>query len=285
MPIFSPHEVYKLHGAGNDFLFVILLDPAKKADFDSQISVEKRSQWVQKICHPKFGLGTDGLAFIEPSDKFDFQWDFYNSDGSTAEMCGNAARCVSKLVYDLKFTSDQIRFQTIAGEIEAQILSSSEVEVSTTPIPPPDNEFVWSFENQSFRVQLIQTGVPHLVVPLNSDIEWMGGFHKKLALSLRFHPTTGKPGANVTFYKVLNVEDHSIQSVSFERGVEDFTLACGTGVLAAGWHHCQTIGLPQAHIQVPGGELRVDFSENCPKLIGPATYVAQIKMNHSLLKV
>lgn len=285
MPDFSSLQFYKLQGAGNDFLFLILKDPKVKELFDSKISPSQRSDWASKICHPKFGLGTDGIAFVEASDKYDFKWDFYNSDGSSAEMCGNAARCVARLTYDLKLTPANMKFETLAGKIVAQIISTTEVLVETTPIPRPEPEFSWPFEGQHFSVQLLQTGVPHFVVSYAEENEWMGSFQKKLAQSLRFHPTAGPAGANVTFYKVAKKSENTIFSTSFERGVEDFTLACGTGVLASGWHYCKSKNLSQCAVIAPGGQLRVDFSEKSPKLIGPAEHIACFHMNESLLKV
>lgn len=233
----------KVCATGNDFLVVDLLkNPSTKPPSTEEIL---------SICHRQNGFGADGFVILKPHTDHAFQWDFYNSDGSQAEMCGNAARAVARY-YAYTHRVDQFQFLTKIGLIKAQVeqpnLTSGLVHVHlplwkehqhvTTPIP-------FSFVN---------TGVPHAVVDAHqiSDLEEL----KSLALKIKALPQFQAFGVNVTF-KTNRQEKNTIQAITFERGVENFTLSCGTGAIAAAVCHAQGKTPFDVVVHVPGGVLSV----------------------------
>jgi diaminopimelate epimerase len=218
-----------------------------------------RSNYAKKICNLFTLAPTDGLLYIEPCDNYDFKWDFYNSDGSRAEMCGNAARCAAQYFFKRIKEKNEIEFLTLAGPIGARILDSSQVAVRM----PKQTEHP-SFINEIFY---INTGVPHLVVEGNPDIA--------RARSLR--PLPGPRGSNVTF--VTKLGRNTCEACTFERGVENFTAACGTGAVAAALYlknkfQIDSLEANQYQIQMPGGLLQVENASfnSSPLLLGPVEH-------------
>ncbi len=246
---------FKASGASNDF---ILLDLSK-----DQPSLINRKQLVQKICDRKNGVGADGFVFLDPSDSADFKWDFYNTDGSHAEMCGNAARCVILYWLDQNpSTTQPVKFETVVGVIEGVQLAKNWIDVQMPHVDPPKK---WTESGLEF--EFVNTGVPHAVVTQVKNLESV-----KL---LRRHARFGEHGTNVTFIQWVN--DHTLSAQTFERGVEDYTLACGTGAVAAalvGFH--QRPELESLNIQMPGGELVVS-NEARPRLTGEAHLIAKFE--------
>jgi diaminopimelate epimerase len=235
----------RFSGAGNSFFI---------ADNITSIKIKEtgRSQLAQKICNSFVNAKTDGLIVLEKKTGYDFEWDFYNNDGSEAEMCGNAARCVS--LYYQKFIQpkNDLVFLTKAGKIEAKILSSEKVSVSMPKISVQTNI------DGHFSVN---TGVPHIVV--------QGPANLKTAQKLR--PLPAPKGSNVTF---LNGTD----AVTYERGVEDFTKACGTGAVAAAALRYYLSGTKQSVITMPGGNLEIIIKD----LESPATLIGNTQYDYSL---
>jgi diaminopimelate epimerase len=254
----------KMSGAGNDFIII----DARPPDFNSFLHTVfgnlSRSMLAKKLCRRSHGLGADGLVFIAESEGADFGWDFYNSDGSTAEMCGNAARCVARYAYLKGIAGPEMKFKTAVGMIKAKVLEKSRVEVMMLQpkliekdLPP-----------------LIDSGVPHVVLKeskLNDT--------RKLRESVpqhRMRKGAGSRGANVTFYCVTGAG--KIDAITFERGVEDFTLACGTGALAAAFAaKLGSADLSRFEVRMPGGQLEVGFpsDQGIAVLTGPALLVAE----------
>ncbi|MCB0406549.1 MAG: diaminopimelate epimerase [Bdellovibrionales bacterium] len=281
MLIFSTDFIYKMQGTGNDFLIIDLRAPHIGSDSQPLFLKNLRPTIVKSLCHRQFGIGADGCIFLEDHTNYDFQWDFYNSDGSIAEMCGNAARCVARYFFEsTKEKKSSVKFLTLAGVIEARPQEKL-ISVSTPSIQSESNERTWNFHEQKYSYYFVNTGVPHAVIEVNSHQSLQTLEHKEIAQVLRRHPDVGPHGTNVTFYKV-NSKNY-IESVTFERGVEDFTLACGTGVLAAGFIYCQKNNSSHCKITVPGGTLQVDFTEKSPKLIGPAEFIGQVQFNKKLI--
>lgn len=231
----------RISGAGNSFY---IFD-----NINGRISRTKnRAQLAQKICTQFNNLKTDGLIFLEKHGDYDFEWDFYNNDGSQAEMCGNAARCVSLFYHKFVKRKEQITFKTLAGTIETQILSANKIKVVMPALSRPQQ-----LEGYFY----INTGVPHIVVAELPD--------KNLAKKLRPNPPPS--GANITF---LNGN----KAVTYERGVEDFTSACGTGAVAAAAFIFYKSGQHNSIITMPGGNLEVfiqDFNTR-PLLVGDAKF-------------
>ena len=238
----------KMSGSGNDF---IVIDNRK-----SMIKTSAKRDFVRKICVPKFSVGADGVIFVENSEKVDFKWDFYNADGSSAEMCGNGARCVAQYAYMKKISSEKISFETVAGIIEAEI-KGSYVRVKLTAPKDLQRNIDIDINGTKFKVDRLNTGVPHAIVYsndiTNEDVRGIGQ-------SIRAHPVFSPGGTNVDFVQKLGEDLLYVRT--YERGVEDETLACGTGVVASALLASEAnLVSPPVRVQTQGGEvLVVDFS-------------------------
>ncbi len=197
----------KYSASGNDFvIFHTFLE-------------EDRSALAKKLCHRQFGIGADGLVVILPSDnkdRYDFIWQFYNSDGSEANMCGNASRAVAHYAYNNGLCKkNSISFLTKVGIIEATVEGDTvQSTLTKTKIIKED------FRDEGFLWSLYDTGVPHLV----TFVDDLDVYAKELSKKLR-----DKYNANVNY---ALIKDKKIYVRTYERGVEDETLACGTGMAA-----------------------------------------------------
>jgi diaminopimelate epimerase len=261
----------KAVATGNDFLLVDLLEKPSADLFAKEFARLSRPDWVKLWCDRYNGVGADGAVFLEPSKDGDFLWDFYNSDGSAAELCGNAARAVA-LYYAGKTGRMESRFQTRAGLVQAHVHSADEIEVE---LPAP-KEHRWDQQAKlagtDVRYDFVWAGVPHAVVSCDDlrEMDRLG----KLALELRSQSVFKNGGTNVTFIKVVD-RDH-IESMSFERGVDGFTLSCGTGAVAAAFVHRRGRDSEDLQVSVPGGRLNVVFKDGRPRLSGPARLIARV---------
>ncbi len=209
---------YKISGSGNDFILIDNREGLVKGD---------ASQFAAKVCRRKFSAGADGLILIEPSDKADFRWRFYNSDGSEAEMCGNGGRCAARFVYINKIAKENLSFETKAGIINAEVRDR---RVKLAMIEPKDlRRNIEIPVDERIRVlSFINTNVPHAVkiVPNIENLDVVG-----LGRKIRYHREFQPAGTNVDFVQI--VDEHNILMRTYERGVEDETLACGTGAVAS----------------------------------------------------
>ncbi len=196
--------IAKYSANGNDFVIFHAFD---KKD---------RSQLAIEICNRQSGIGADGLIVLVPHPTLDFEWEFYNADGSTAEMCGNGSRACAHYAARYELAPSNMTFLTIAGEIKAHV-DGLMVQSDLTP-PVIINKAV---EHNGKTFWLIDTGVPHLVT-FDANID---NFDTIEARELRH-----QYNANVNIAKVQ--EDGTIRVRTYERGVEDETLACGTGMAA-----------------------------------------------------
>ena len=200
-------RVSKYNANGNDFVI-----------FHTFLK-EDRSSLAKRLCDRQKGVGADGLIVILPHSGYDFEWEFYNSDGSEADMCGNGSRAAVHYAYHNALSKDKsMRFLTGAGVIEANIEGDS-VEVKLTKPKVIDDLII----SEGLKWRLIDTGVPHLV----TFVDDLNLFNKDIARSMR-----REYNANVNFAKV-DPTSKSISIRTYERGVEDETLACGTGMAAA----------------------------------------------------
>lgn len=213
------YSFYKMTGGGNDF---VLFDNRKKnlpADF---------AALAKKVCDRKFSVGADGLLILEAEPGADFRMVYYNSDGSRAEMCGNGARCIARFANLLKVAPAKMTFLTDAGPVSAAVAEET-VKIN---LGNPQNlrlDLSLKMEDQKeFNASFLNTGVPHAVV-LVSDIEKIDV--RDLGRKIRFHKEFAPAGTNANF--VHHVDSHHLVVRTFERGVEDETLACGTGVVAS----------------------------------------------------
>ena len=214
----EPIPFFKMNGCGNDF---ILIDSRS-----TQVPTDLAG-FTRSVCRRKLSVGADGLILIEPSDRYDFQWQFYNSDGSRAEMCGNGARCAARFAYEAGIAGKKMIFKTDAGPIEAE-MRGEQVKLKMTPPLDCRIDFAINVSGEKRVLSSINTGVPHVVLEqsglADADIVLLGR-------AIRHHDAFAPAGTNVNF--VLPAEGGRLQVRTYERGVEDETLACGTGCVAS----------------------------------------------------
>jgi len=209
----------KMSGSGNDFILIDHRKPFLKED--------RLKEFVKDVCQRRISVGADGLILIEPSMKADFKWRFYNADGSEAEMCGNGGRCVARFANMKGIAGSSLNFETLAGVISAEVNGKRVKLEMTKPHSLKLDEKI-SIEGKELTISSINTGVPHAVLFLR-DLQHMDVVDTGRVI--RFHPHYAPAGTNVNFVKV---EDSSRLSIrTYERGVEDETLACGTGTVAS----------------------------------------------------
>ena len=209
----------KMEGAGNDFILVDNRDGRLPAPVKRRLAVD--------LCRRCFGIGADGMIFVENDPEYDFSWDFYNSDGSRAEMCGNGARCVARYANRIGAAGTAMTFRSLAGPIRAQ-LTPRGAKVRLTDVFLPKGAETLIVEGDSVPVWFLNSGVPHAVVQV-SDLESVDVV--RLGRLLRNHPRFAPAGTNVNFIVPKGGDRLAIRT--YERGVEDETLACGTGSVAA----------------------------------------------------
>ncbi|RLD16518.1 MAG: diaminopimelate epimerase, partial [Caldiserica bacterium] len=190
--------------------------------------IKKPSVFAKKVCMRKFGIGADGLLLLEKEKGFDFKMRIFNSDGSEAEMCGNGARCVAYYSYKNGISKRIMKFSTIGGEIEAEV-RGKRVKVKLTP---PKNYKVLRIkvDGKIFKVYFVLVGVPHAVLFFD-NLEKVDV--RELGKKIRYHPVFLPKGTNVDFVKITGKSSISIRT--YERGVEDETLSCGTGSVASAY--------------------------------------------------
>ena len=255
----------KMNGAGNDF---VLIDNRLG---DLRLAAEQ----ISKICDRHRGVGADGVLVLErAANGADFRMRYYNADGGEVEMCGNGARCFARYASRMAGPAEELTFETPAGVIGATLqgelvrLNMSEpkdLRVGIT-IPLPDRQISAHFLN---------SGVPHVVVPVD-DLEKVDV--RGIGSAVRHHELFAPKGTNVNFLKQR--EDKKISIRTYERGVEDETLACGTGVVASALVYAalHKIEGPIDVLVRGGNELQVAFEQAGGQfknvtLTGPADFV------------
>lgn len=215
---------YKMSGSGNDF---ILID-----NRDGIVEDQYLKQLVVGACRRKMSVGADGLLLIENSSRADFKWRFYNADGSRAEMCGNGARCAGRFAFISGITGPELTFETDVGVVTAEVIDDQVKIGMTDPTDLRENQTLRVGET-NFPYDFINTGVPHVVLNTD-DIEGIGVV--ELGRAIRNHEAFLPTGTNVNFVKRMG--HNTIAVRTYERGVEDETLACGTGCVASSLIMC-----------------------------------------------
>lgn len=259
----------KMQGCGNDFLFV---DAMKGTP--PKLTAEDARYW----CDRHFGIGADGIAVLSPGKSSNARWDFFNSDGSRAEMCGNAARCAIRLLSERHFPSEpSLTLETLSGVIRGRRHDGNRVEISM----PIDGKALY-YDEKALRIDdftfdlfCVNTGVPHAVLEVN-DIRTYP--ISKVGRMVQAHPAFQPEGTNVTYFQ--RVAGKEILSTTFERGVEAETFACGTGAAAAAivFSERYAVRFP-VDVVVPGGRLQVEKdADGRILLLGPAEYVFQVEV-------
>ncbi|MFW5792755.1 MAG: diaminopimelate epimerase [Bacteroidota bacterium] len=255
-------DFYKYHGTGNDF--IIIEDP-DKGFIKSQTSPEK---FINLLCNRRFGIGADGLILLQNSSKYDFSMKYYNSDGSEGSMCGNGGRCIAAFAKHKGIGGNRLTFEAIDGEHDVIIEKNSLVKLKMQDV------LAYQKIGKSF---LINTGSPHYIkfVKNNKSINVI-----KEGSKIRNDKKYSSEGVNVNFVELKN---NLLLVRTFERGVEDETLSCGTGVVASAIAaYLNGVKKPATGFKIitKGGELKVSFSINQQSgiienvwLKGPAKFV------------
>lgn len=219
----NPIRFVKMTGSGNDF---ILID-----NRDLKFDRARMPTLACLACRRKLSVGADGIIFIENDPQVDFQWHFYNSDGSEAEMCGNGARCAARFAYLQGIVNKtDISFRTLAGVIAAEIIDDR-VRIKTSTPHGLQHSLRLEADGKPFALSLINTGVPHAVQLLEHESELAAIDVFRWGRSLRYHEYFQPSGCNINFAVVL--DRHHMAVRTYERGVEAETLACGTGSIAS----------------------------------------------------
>ena len=209
----------KMSGSGNDF---ILIDHRKPL-----LQEDRVKEFVRKVCRRRVSAGADGLILIERSKRADFKWRFYNADGSEAEMCGNGGRCAARFAYLKGIAGPSLKFETLAGILSAHV-NEKKVNLEMTKPHGLKLDQTISIDGVEQSFSSINTGVPHAVIFVE-DLE--GVDIVRIGRAIRYHSSFAPSGTNADFVRVVKGSRLSIRT--YERGVEDETLACGTGAVAS----------------------------------------------------
>ena len=213
-----PMPFTKMSGTGNDFIIIDHRQPF--------LAAVDLPEFARLVCRHKFSAGADGLILIEEDEREDFCWQFFNADGSRAEMCGNGARCAARFAYRLGIVQASMRFRTLAGVIAAQIVGDG-VKIKLTA--PANLQLARSLDlgELTKTVYSVNTGVPHVVCFVDDlagipVVEW--------GRIIRYHADYQPAGTNVNFVQATS---GGLAVRTYERGVEGETMACGTGAVAS----------------------------------------------------
>ena len=261
----SKLQFVKMNGAGNDF---VLLD-------NRAGEIQLAPAQVEQICDRHRGVGADGVLLLEkPTDGADFRMRYYNRDGGEAEMCGNGARCFARFAQRVTGSKNQLSFETPAGVIGAKVDSDLVCLEMSEPTGLRLGLEV-NVEGKGMQVHFINSGVPHVVVPVD-DLEKLDV--GKTGAALRHHELFSPKGANANFSQKLGRRRIAIRT--YERGVEAETLACGTGVVASAliFAATESVDAPVGVVVRGGSELTVGFKKTDDgfsdvTLTGPADFV------------
>jgi len=248
-------EFYKYQGTGNDFVMI---------DNRNNVFDKNNLNLVKQLCDRRFGIGADGLILIENLDDLDFNMIYFNADGSQS-FCGNGSRCAVSFAKYLGIIEKQAMFLSTDGEHEAWINNDGEVSLKMHDVKSIEKGDDYYY---------IDTGSPHYIVNVE-DVKAVNV--KKDGANVRYNDRFKAEGTNVNFVKY---NDNALDIRTYERGVEDETLSCGTGVTAAALSLADNQKLDAGVIEINavGGRLKVGFKRNGNEfkdiwLIGPATFV------------
>ncbi|HQU58134.1 MAG TPA: diaminopimelate epimerase [Saprospiraceae bacterium] len=234
-----PIPFHKYQGAGNDF---ILIDQRSRPYLS-----RKDSTQIERLCDRHFGIGADGLILLQEKAGYDFEMVYFNADGGEGSMCGNGGRCIVAFAHHLGLITDSCRFQAVDGPHEARRRANGWIELRLGDVASVEQGQGYYFLN---------TGSPHYVTFVD-DLQAVNVYQQGRAI--RYSERFRAEGANVNF---VQVQGNGIAVATYERGVEDETLACGTGVTAsaiARYLQTPANGLQTIPIQAKGGQLEVRF--------------------------
>ena len=264
----------KMNGAGNDF---ILLDAIRQ-----ELPSEEAPRMARLLCDRRRSIGADGLMIVAPSEKADCRMLFFNPDGSMGEMCGNGARCICRFAYENGYAGEKQIIETTAGIVTGVRIDRRNYRIR---LNTPGNlrlDEALTVDGETYAVSYVELGdpgIPHAVVQLPglADTDERALF--ELGRALRYHPAYAK-GANVNFYEITGQDE--ILEKTYERGVEDFTLACGTGTgsVVTVLTLKGLVSGKNVRVNMAGGTLVIDAETENGKvtdlyLTGPTTMVAE----------
>ena len=269
-------EFCKMNGAGNDFINV--------NNMNGEIAFDKWPEIVKLLCERHMSIGADGFMVVEKaeSEDADYKMLFFNSDGSMGEMCGNGARCICRYGYEFGLAGEIQRVETTAGLVIGERIDQRRYKIRLNdpsvikldyPIEVDGKEYACSY------VELGNPGIPHAVVPMENLKEYPTRELFDLGRKMRYHEAFPK-GVNVNFYEITG--EDQVYERTYERGVEDFTYACGTGT-------CSMVTVltlqgkasgKGVRVGMTGGELVIDVDRDGDEiknlyLTGPTNIVAK----------
>ena len=265
----------KMHGAGNDFIII--------NNIEEKIPVEKLSRISKILCARKRSIGADGLMVVDlPEKGGDYMMRFYNCDGSLGEMCGNGARCIARYGYEKGLAGEVQHIETTAGKVTGWRQDKRYYKIRLNDVSALNlhcNITIGGEEYECAYVELGNPGLPHAAVWING-LEHMEAVKLwDLGNALRHHKAFPN-GANVNFYDVIGKDE--ITELTFERGVEDFTLACGTGTgsVVTVLTLLGKVSGNNVKVHVPGGSLYITAERDGETirnlyLTGPTNIVAE----------
>lgn len=275
------HKCAKLNGNGNDFIAI--------SNMGLSYSTEDLRHMALSLCRRKESIGGDGLLVAEPSARSDFKMRIFNSDGSEGEMCGNGARCLASFAYENKIAADpSMVFETLSGDVSARVGNgTAQLDLAPVNLHGVVTDAVAAVEDFEFAYTFLTVGVPHAVIFLErrgrNDDEF-----RRLGRAIRNRTDLFPDGSNVDFVFARDAADE-LFVLTYERGVEDLTLSCGTGSAAAAIAACLS-GRSGSSVKVwnPGGlnSVSLDFAPGValPKLEGAVIYVADIILRDGAIK-
>jgi len=250
------YEFYKYQGTGNDF---VIMDN-RRSNFD-----KNNARLIEELCDRRFGIGADGLILLEDHQQLDFEMVYFNADGHLSSMCGNGGRCIVAFAKFLGLVDNDTHFMAVDGEHHARITNQGDVELQMSDVLD-----IQSFDNHMF----LDTGSPHHVQMVN-DLDSFDVRHE--GSQLRYGKLYEAAGSNINF---VEAQPYGFKVRTYERGVENETLSCGTGVtaVALAMHHASYTSDMAVQIQTKGGKLLVKFTKRDGGyrdiwLVGPAKQV------------
>jgi diaminopimelate epimerase len=250
----------KMSGAGNDFVAI---------DNRSGVIVpEDQPQLARILCHRRLGIGADGLLLLDTSSQAEFEMVYLNSDGSSGAMCGNGGRCIARFAYSKGIVGKSMKFDA-CDHVYLATVDEDRVILKMKDPSGKKTDLVLTVGEKEIKAHFLDTGSPHSVifvddlkVPHVDDVDI-----KNLGPSIRHHSVFGSEGTNVNFVEVIN--GNTIKIRTYERGVEDETLACGTGAIASAVisNHLRNVEKP-VHVMTRGGEiLGITFDQDGEKTV------------------
>ena len=244
-------KFWKMNGAGNDF---IIVDNRKE-----QIPRDRFGKIAAALCERHLSVGADGFMVVESSDTADYKMLFYNADGTMGEMCGNGARCIARYGYENGLAGETQVIETTAGIVKGQRISQRlyKIRLNDPSILERRDIEVDGITYECWYAELGDPGIPHAVVPMKDLKHFDEAKLFDLGRKMRYHEKFPK-GANVNFFEIIG-EDHLFER-TWERGVEDFTYACGTGTgsVVAAMTLLGKVSGKNVKVDMTGGQLVID---------------------------